>query len=235
MKVVALLQARSSSTRLPGKIFEDIRGKPMLQRIIERIRSPWYDVVVATSTLAGDDRVAALCSSIGVDCFRGSEDDVLGRLCGAACQRGADVVIRLTGDNPLVDRSFVEKLLDEFVSSETDYVSTENYPVGLSAEIVRFASLAIANEHAESPVDREHVTSYIYRRPELFNVQRLQAPKDWSWMRWTVDTPDDLRFVRTVYDRLGDSFDWADVVALIEREPELQSMNAHVRQKVLGE
>jgi len=207
----------------------------MLQRIIERVRSPWYEIVVATSDLPADNRVTELCSSVGADCFRGSEDDVLDRMCGAAYERGADAVIRLTGDNPLVDRTFVEKLLDEFVSGSFDYVSTENYPLGLSAEIMRFASLAAANAQAESLIDREHVTSYIYRRPEQFAVHRLSAPRNWGWMRWTVDTPDDLKFVRTIYQRLGESFTWTDVIDLIERKPELQSINAHVRQKVLGE
>ena len=235
MKVVALLQARSSSQRLPGKIFEDISGKPMLHRIIERVRSPRYDVVVATSSQPSDDRVAELCVSLGVVCFRGSEADVLGRMCGAALQHGADVVIRLTGDNPLVDRTFVEQVLQDFVSGDYDYLSTDGYPLGLAAEIMSKKALADASAEAVSPVDREHVTSYIFCRPERVKVGRVCAPIDWGSMRWTVDTSDDLAFVRAVYGKLGEHFTWKDVITLVEKEPELQSINAHVRQKVLGE
>ena len=242
MRRVAIIQARMGSTRLPGKVLADIGGRTMLGRVVARARraSTLDEVVVATSTLPEDEAVAREAARLGAPVFRGSEQDVLDRYHEAAREFRADVVVRITSDCPLIEPEVVDRVGAEFARAAADYASNnmpQTYPRGLDVEVVTADALARAWREAREPYQRVHVTPYIYQHPELFRLLPVVAGRDYSGHRWTVDTPEDLAFVRAVYERLGDSdlVSWRDVLALLEREPELAGLNRHVRQKALEE
>ena len=240
-KAVAILQARMGSARLPGKSLLPILGKPMLQVIIERVRSAALldDLIVATTTLARDDPIVHLASELDVSCFRGPEEDCLSRCYQAAARHPSDIVVRITGDNPIVGRAFVDHAVSAFLEGEWDYASTSlggGYPLGLSVEIISFATFEAAWREDKNPAWREHVTPFIYSHPERFRILVLKNEVDLSHLRWTVDTPEDLAFVRTVFEHLGCfDFCWQDVIGLIQREPQLAKINRCVGQKALHE
>ena len=240
MRVVAIIQARMGSTRLPGKVLEDIHGHSMLNRVVRRTRQAnrLDDVLIATSTAAQDDAVALECRQIGVPCFRGSEQDVLDRYFAAAEAARAEVVVRVTSDCPLIDGSLIDRVVATFCDQRPDYASNflqRTYPRGLDNEAFHFEGLARAWCEAEAPYQRVHVTPYFYEHPECFRLLAVTHDTDLSEGRWTVDTPDDLRFVRSVYDCFGgsDRFTWHDVLALLAQQPSMASINAHIRQKHL--
>jgi len=238
--VVAVVQARTGSTRLPGKVLADVAGRSMLARVCERLgRAETIDrVIVATTTGPADRAVAAECARLGVACFRGSEGDVLGRYHGAAAACGAGVVVRVTADCPLIDPEVVDRVVLAFLDARPDYASntlTRTWPRGLDAEVFPAAALARAHREARLPYEREHVTPYFYGHPERFRLQSVTGPGRLAHHRWTVDTPDDLRLIRTIYARLGPdgTFSWRDAARLFDREPALADLNRHVRQKPL--
>jgi spore coat polysaccharide biosynthesis protein SpsF len=242
MRRVAIIQARMGSTRLPGKVLKDICGETMLARVVARARraATLDEVVVATTTLPEDEAVAREAARLGAPAFRGDEQDVLDRYWRAAQEFRADVVVRITSDCPLIDREVVDKVGDVFAGASADYASNNmppSYPRGLDVEVFTAAALARAWHEADKPYERVHVTPYIYQHPELFHLLPVVSAEDLSRQRWTVDTPEDLAFVRAVYERLGNSdlFSWRDVLALLAEEPGLAELNAHVRQKALEE
>lgn len=227
--VVGILQARTSSRRLPGKVVKAILGRPMLERQLERVaRAQRLDaLVVATSTEAGDDAIAVLCAKLGVDCFRGSLEDVLDRFYRAARQVRADTVVRLTGDCPLADPGLIDSLIDLHLASENDYTSNtlkRSYPDGLDAEVMRMSCLEAAWRDASLLSEREHVTPFIYRHPERFQLGNMAQARDLSQMRWVVDDLDDFDFVTCIYEALyplNPSFRTEDVLALLESRPDI--------------
>jgi len=240
-KVVAIIQARMGSTRLPAKVLADIRGQPMLWHVLQRTRAAETldEVIVATTTQPSDDSIVAFCRELGARCFRGSEEDVLDRYYQAASQHGADVVVRITSDCPLIDPGVLDKTVRAFLAEQPDYASNSvirTYPRGLDAEVMTLRVLERAWREARQPYERSHVTPYIYESPGRFRVLSVTGDRDYSEFRWTVDTPQDLEFVRSVYARMGrDEFLWSDVVSLLEREPELGAINQSVVQKALHE
>lgn len=241
-RIVALVQARMSSTRLPGKVLADVAGQSVLMRTVHRVaRSRRLDeVVVATSDQAVDDPIAALARRKGVPVSRGSAMDVLDRFLLAARERGADVIVRITADCPLVEPELIDRCVEAFFTQSADHASNayvRRYPRGLDVEVIRLAALKRAGREARLPFERAHVTPYIHQHPELFRLVSVEGEADYVSQRWTVDTPDDLAFVRAVYDRLGpgDEFSWRAVIELLEREPELAQLNAGVMQKALVE
>jgi spore coat polysaccharide biosynthesis protein SpsF len=240
-KVVAILQARTGSTRLPRKVLADVAGQPMLVLIVKRVLPAQYvdRLVIATTQLPQDDPVEALAISLGVSCFRGAEEDCLDRFYQAAEQFGADIVVRLTGDNPLVDFGFVDWMVEQYLSANPpyDYIDStlsKTFPVGLSVEVFSFEVLATAWREDTNTQWREHVTPFIYHHPNRFRVLDLVSPQDYSHMRWTVDTSEDLAFVRRIYDHFGhDRFSWHEVLAVLDQHPEWLEINRHVQQKVV--
>ncbi len=236
--IAAILQARMSSRRFPGKVLADLHGRPMLARQIERVsRSARIDrLIVATSGEAADDAIAVLCAELGVACFRGALDDVLARFHAAACALSPcpEQVVRLTGDCPLADPALIDQLIAHHLGADADYSSNaleRRFPDGLDAEVVRFTALEIAHCEAQLPSEREHVTPFLYQRPERFRIASLRGERALGALRWTVDEPADLKFVRRVFDALYPSnpaFRWLDVLELIEREPSLARENAAV-------
>jgi spore coat polysaccharide biosynthesis protein SpsF len=208
MTVLAILQARMSSRRLPGKVMAPLLGQPMMQRQIERIlHAQRIDrLVVATSARSDDDPIAELCSGIGQPCFRGALDDVLGRFVGALDAQGpADHVVRLTADCPLIDWHIIDRCVDEHIAAGADYTSNaieRTFPDGLDVEVIRSDALRTANTHAQDSASREHVTPFIYSNPDRFRIRHVRQSEDLAALRWTVDNADDLAFVREVYAHL---------------------------------
>lgn len=237
---VAIIQAHVGSTRLPNKVLMDIHGKPMLSRVVERIKQAKLirEVVVAIPTNSSDDPLMRLCRANGWACFRGSEDDVLDRYLQAALTFRADIVVRITSDCPLIDPALADQaiqvLLDGF--PRLDYVSnnipSRTFPLGLDVEVMQIAALEKAWHEDRTPSWREHVTLYILRHPELFRMKGVSSEVNYSDMRWTVDTVEDIEFVRHVFDYFGsDSFFWRDVIRAIEKHPDWLEINRHVKQK----
>ncbi|MDA2933996.1 glycosyltransferase family protein [Acidobacteria bacterium AH-259-D05] len=243
MRVLAIIQARMSSSRLPGKVLLDLVGEPMLGRVVNRTeRAVMLDeVVIATTTKLVDEAIVQLCVACGWPYFRGSEDDVLDRYYRAAKQYQAEVVVRITSDCPLIEPEIVDWIVQEFLESgPVDYVSNglspRTFPRGLELEVIAFDALERAWREDDNPIWREHVTPYINRQPERFTLKAKLNNKNYSHMRWTVDTSDDLVFVRKIYEHFGhDRFSWREVIKLLQSKPELLEINRHVQQKMLAE
>jgi spore coat polysaccharide biosynthesis protein SpsF len=238
MPVIALLQARSSSSRLPGKVLKPILGEPMLARQIERVgRARQIDrLIVATSDGATDDPIGALCKKIGVDCHRGSLNDVLDRMVKAARPYKPSWIVRLTGDCPVADPGLIDTVIEMAFSDDYDYVTNAvepTFPDGLDVEVVRASVLETAWRDAVLASEREHVTAFVHKRPERFRIGHLRHNKDLSHLRWTVDEPEDFELITRFYERLypqNPAFTWGDVLDLVEREPELANYNTkHIR------
>lgn len=240
MGTVAFVQARMGSTRFPGKVLELVEGRPILLWITDRLTlAPGLDrVLVLTSDLAGDDAIASLCRAEGVECVRGAEMDVLDRFHVALGQVDAERVVRITADCPLIDPDVIGDLLalhDRSPGLAYASVATgalpggsgyRRFPDGLDAEVVTATALTEAWSESRDVFEREHVTPFIWRRPERFPAAALECAADHGDERWTVDFPEDLEFVRAVYARLsGEQFGWTDVLGLLEREPGLRQLN----------
>jgi spore coat polysaccharide biosynthesis protein SpsF len=238
MATVAIIQARMSSSRLPGKVLEVFGGKTALDHCVERTRAcPAIDlVVIATTTEARDDVLVDVCRDRGWRSFRGSENDVLDRFYQAATEVGATHVVRITSDCPLNDPYVISELIARYLAADADYASTSyprpTFPLGISAEVVRASVLAQAWRDDQNVAWREHVTPYVYRHPELFSLVGLSCEADYSQYRWTLDTPEDARLIRTIFDHFGARpFGWRDALAAAEAHPEWQAINASVVQK----
>lgn len=208
-RIIGIVQARTGSSRLPGKVIAPVCGRPLLEHLLKRVAtSQWLtELVVATTTLGSDDCVAALADDLGMLPYRGSETDVLDRYYQAASARGADIIVRLTGDNPLVDGTFVDRCVDSFLRfvPSPDYLDTSSsktYPIGLSVEVLGMGALEAAWRETQDPEDREHVTRFIRERGGRFRLRHLAATRNDSDLRWTVDTAEDLEQVRRIFEAL---------------------------------
>ncbi|GFK94860.1 3-aminobutyryl-CoA aminotransferase [Fundidesulfovibrio magnetotacticus] len=231
MSTVAVVQARMGSTRLPGKVLADIEGRPMLWRVVSRAaRARLVDkVVVATSTDASDDPVAAFCLDEGIACHRGPLHDVLARFHGAAQTHAAHTVVRITADCPLLDPDVLDAVVALFRDTGCDYASNverPSYPDGLDVEVMSAKALERAFTSADKPSEREHVTPWLRTRPDVARAS-LTHPQDLSGLRFTVDDARDLAFVREVYRRMapGEAFGLADILELLRRSPDIATIN----------
>lgn len=242
MKIVAIIQARMGSTRLPGKVMLPIGTKSMLTRVVRRVqKSQVLDrVIVATSTQPDDNRIEEECNILNVPCFRGSETDVLDRYFHAAKQYEADLIVRITADCPVIDPQIIDLVVMKCIQSKADYASNcfqRTYPRGLDVEVFTFDALEKAWKEANLSFQRSHVTPYIHRNPDLFELESVTDPSDASAYRWTVDTQEDLSLVRTIYQRLGDhgEFSWQDALMLMQFDPSIPAINQNVTQKSMSE
>ncbi len=290
-RTIAIIQARMSSTRLPGKVLHDIAGEPMLARVVERARRAKLvdQVVVATTTDPSDDPVAEFCAKRGYDFTRGSLDDVLDRYYQAAREYDADIVVRLTADCPVLDSDVVDQTINviarngvtkqspsvnaktasqkkarsdvkfDFVANRLPPPMGRTFPIGLDTEVCAFAALERAWKNATEKHQREHVMPYLYEdtnlkpvglsgsktstlnlatgtSPRGFKIALLNHHPDYGNLRWTVDTPEDLEFIRQIFARFNnDDFGWHDILDLLEKEPKLALINANVHHKTLKE
>lgn len=241
-RVVAILQARMGSSRLPGKVLAPVLGQPLLAHLIQRVRPARCldQLVVATTRLPQDDPIETLAHDLETPCFRGAVADCLDRYYQAAKQFHAGVVVRLTGDCPLVDGAFVDWGITQYRSATPplDYLNSllsHTFPLGLEVEVFSFAALETAWQEDTTPAGREHVTPFFYRHPERFCIGSPASSCDYSSMRWTVDTAEDLIFVRQVYEHFGCStFSWQEALAVVRKHPEWQAINQHVKQRVVS-
>jgi spore coat polysaccharide biosynthesis protein SpsF len=231
-----------ASSRLPGKVMADIEGEPMLGRVVDRARRAMIldDVVIATTTDPGDSEIVQFCERRDIVVYKGHPSDVLDRFYRCAASEQADVIVRITGDCPLIDPDLIDlttrTLLDadpalDFAANRLPQNRT--YPIGLDTEVCSFQALEIAWEEADQRYQREHVMPFIYEHEDRFRVQVIEYEVDLGEMRWTVDTPEDLELVRQVYRNFGrrDDFSWLEVLRLFEEQPELAKINAEVEHK----
>ncbi|MBF0285827.1 MAG: glycosyltransferase family protein [Magnetococcales bacterium] len=241
MKTIATIEARMSSTRLPGKVLRPILGRPMLQWLVERLqRAQTLDgVVVATTVNPADDPIAQLAERLGIGCFRGSEEDVLDRVLRTAQAHHADVIVELTGDNPLIDPRLVDHVVEIYRARGVDYVSNcmaKTYPLGMNVQVFSTAVLAETARSTDDPADHEHVSLYIYEHPERFSLHNVASglAEEWSDVRLTVDTLEDFELVSRIVEALHPTqpdFGLPEILQLLEREPTLRAINAGVAQK----
>jgi spore coat polysaccharide biosynthesis protein SpsF len=227
-----------SSTRLPGKVLADVVGAPMIARQIERLRrcARIDRIVIATSDDPSDDVLAEAITALELPLHRGSLDDVLGRFAGALARWPADHLVRLTGDCPLADPAVIDAVIALHLDQGTDYAANtpahRTYPKGLDVEVMRAACLVQAAAEAVDPYEREHVTPYLYRNPDLFPQVFLSQAAEEGEVRWTVDRPDDLEFVRAVYGALYPArpdFTSDDVRTLVRGRPDLAMLGGDRR------
>ena len=231
--ILGIIQARLSSTRLPGKVLKEILGKPMLQLQIERVlRAKKLDkLIVATSTLVDDDKIESFCKTIGVDCFRGSLNDVLDRYYHAAQAFKADHIVRLTADCPLHDSKVIDGIIDFYQKGKYDFACNtikETFPDGQDVWIFSFRVLEQTWKNAKLLSDREHVCTYMINHPELFKQGSFLRNEDLSSLRWTVDENDDINLITMIYTDLyktNPEFETEDILKLIEKKPELNMIN----------
>lgn len=230
-----VIQTHMSSTRLPNKVMLDVHGKPELYRVLERVRQSRHidDFVVATSTLPDDDIIEEKCREWGLNCYRGSDTDVLDRYYGAVRQYPCDIVYRITSDNPLNDHRFIDDMIDFFFSQNVRYVGGNGKnPVGVGGEVFTAEILEEAARNATDPFEREHVSPYMYMKQDSF--ARFPYPYEEGDIRITMDTPEDYRVIQAVYDALykpGNTFSLRETVDWLRAHPEIRSINSAVIQK----
>lgn len=242
---ISIIQARTGASRLPGKVMLNIGTKPILWWVIERTkRSSLIDkVIVATTDKTQDDIIESLCKRLKVGCFRGSEDDVLDRYYKAGKKYKADTIVRITSDCPFVDPEIIDDITRIHFSHKNDCTMNDtdtSYPRGLDVEIFNFRTLEKVYLNAKRDYEREHVSPYIYEHLDIFKVERIKAVGILRrpGYRFCIDTKDDLKLVRKIYSMLKrskKSITAHNIIGLLDFHPELVALNAHIRQKKLGE
>lgn len=238
-KIIAIIQARMTSTRLPGKTLMIIKGMPMLAYVIKRIAKSKYidDVIVATSVIREDDAIVEYCRKNNVSCFRGDLEDVLSRYYKIAKKEYAKTIVRITSDCPLIDCNLVDIGLEAYKKSSVDYVSNtlvRSYPRGLDFEVFSFEALEKAFNNAKSYFEREHVTPYIgmFHKKNGFKVESIQLKKDKSEYRITVDTKEDYEVMKLLIEKYNaDSLNYMDIIKILDQHPEIAKINKMIKQK----
>jgi len=245
LKIAAIIQARMGSTRLSGKILKTVNEKTLLEYQLERIKAVKNidQIIVATTIKDNEQPIVELCEKLGIDYYRGSEQDVLSRYYETARKYKVDVIVRLTSDCPIIDPEIIDKVINLYLNNEgsVDYVSNtleRTYPRGLDTEVFSFEALSKAYHDAVLQRDREHVTAYFYTNPELFKLQGLKNEESCGYHRWTVDTNEDFELIRKIIESLypiNKNFRMNDVIALINKNMKWKEINEHIEQKKLNE
>jgi spore coat polysaccharide biosynthesis protein SpsF len=241
-KVVAIIQARMSSSRLPGKVMQLIGGRPMLQWVVERARLAACvdEVMVATTTDPSDDTLFNFCRRNSYPLYRGSLYDVLDRFYNAALVSKAQIVVRITADCPLLDPGLLDETVSLLVRENADFAANRlpppwkrTFPIGLDIEVVKFAALERAWKEAKESFEREHVMPYLYDLKDRFKVSILDNDTDHGSLRWTVDTPEDLEKIRKIVDFLPTDhpFSWKDILEVSRRHPEIEELTNGIKHK----
>lgn len=242
-KIVATIECRMTSSRLPGKILLPACGKPLLELMIERLqRVPQLDdIVIATTTNSQDDCLSDIATKMGTGFFRGSEHDVLARVLGAARAAKADLIVEMTSDCPLMDPVESTKVIQKFLDGSYDYVSnvlTRSYPRGMETQIFPTRVLSEVDQITRDPADRENVSLYIYEHPERFILGNVMAPPELAdpEQRMTLDYPEDYQLIKTVFEALYPSnpeFSLYDVMSFLRAHPEVAALTHHLQQKAV--
>lgn len=243
MKILAIVQARMGSTRLPGKVMMHICGKTVLELVVNRLKKvpSLNDIVIATTLKQDDDILVNEAVRLGVPYFRGDEEHVLSRYYNAASQNKADTVVRITSDCPLIDPEVSQSVIRHYLENDYDYVSNtikRSFPRGLDTEVFSMEALEAAYENAYTLDHKEHVTPYIYQHLNQFLIGQYIGDVDYSTYRWTLDTPEDYKLIVEIYRFLnvsGQDFSWKNVIRLMKDRPYLSQINAHIKQKTLAE
>ncbi|MEK7376919.1 MAG: glycosyltransferase family protein [Candidatus Margulisiibacteriota bacterium] len=242
-QIDVIVEARMTSSRLPGKTLFKAAGKPLLELMIERLRRiPEIDnVIVATTENTKDDLIADLCKRCNVACFRGDEDDVLGRVVKAAKRFGTDIIVEITGDNPLVDPGISSQVIKEFLKNEKniDYAANDvmvTFPIGFNTRAFSRALLEKVERSTNDPVDREHVVNYICKRPDEFRMHNIAAkgPLRRTDIRLTMDTAEDYKVIKSVFEALYPSnhqFLAQDIIDYLDKNPDIKNINKEIVQR----
>jgi len=239
MKIILINQARMTSTRLPGKILKEVLGKPLLEFQIERLKRVKLieRQIVATTRNLSDDPVEALCKKLGVECFRGSELNVLSRYYEAAKTHQPDALVRVTSDCPLIDPQIIDQVIEQYLSKNSPNCYAANiisrtYPRGMDTEVFSFQALEEASNHAKSNLEQEHVTPYISKHALI--KASLTYHENKSDYRWTVDTPEDFEVIKRILEfiyPIKAQFTLEDLLEAAKQNPEWKTINAHIEQK----
>lgn len=240
-RIVASIEARMSSSRLPGKVLLDINGAPCLTRQVRRLRrsKKLDDIVIATSTNSADDAIEAWSKTERVACYRGSEDDVLLRVVKAQQFMKSDIVVEICGDTPLIDPLVIDQAISLFESVKCDIVSNTyklSYPQGIDAQVFRLSDLEQVERTVNDPVVREHVSLYFYEHPEQYQLKELSAPPELTRpeQRLQLDYKEDLALIREIYRYLepksGDYFDVAEVILFLDKNPKIAELNKYCKE-----
>lgn len=243
MKIAATIQARMTSTRLPGKVLLPVAGKPLLVHMIERLRrmETIDDVVVATTVNAEDDPIAETAKSLGAGVFRGSEHDVLERVVLACRAHKIDLIVETTADCPLIDPEVSDQVVRKYLEGGYDYVSNvlkRTFPRGMDTQVFPTRILEEVHRLTTDPVDREHVSYYIYQHPEKYRLGNITAPPlcDMPDLRLTVDTPEDFTLIKTIFEALSPknpAFSLEDIMRHLHAHPHLFDINREIKQKTV--
>lgn len=241
-KVVAIIQARMTSSRLPGKVMKEISGFPMLFHVINRVSKSRLinQIIIATTDDTSDDEIQKYCDLLGFTCFRGHPYDVLDRFYHAAKLYNAEIIVRVTADCPIIDPEVIDSLIKTFLESDVDFVANRlpppwerSFPIGLDVEITSFPALEEAWNKAKTKFEREHVMPYLYVEPGRFKTLIVQHEPDYGKKRFTVDTPEDLEFIRLIFDHFSPKIDfsWIDVINFLSKNPQLEKINQSISAK----
>ena len=242
INVLAIVQARMGSTRLPGKTLIDIEGKPLLEHVINRIRYSKMieEIIIATTNEPEDKVIVNMAKKLQVKTYEGSSYDVLDRFYQVARLFKGKVIVRITADDPFKDPKVIDDIVKYFLSHpELNYVSNTiepSYPVGIDVEVFSYQALKTAWENAKDSAEREHVTPYIIRNPSLFKIANYKSNKQLSYLRWTIDTKEDLQMTKEVYNKLylkDKIFYMDDILQLLQKYPHISDINSSVKQLVI--
>tara|TARA_Y100000768_G_scaffold351645_1_gene302696 strand:+ start:455 stop:1180 length:726 start_codon:yes stop_codon:yes gene_type:complete len=237
MRIGIILQARCNSKRFPNKVLKIINKKSILELVIQRLKKiPNISLIVATTKSQDDNKICKICIKKKVNFYRGKTNDVLSRYYEVASKFKLQTIIRCNADCPFIDKNIIEKMLSIFKKKKYDYFSNilePSFPSGLHVEIFNFKSIKIAHKNASSISDREHVTPYIYKNKKKFLISSYKNNKDLSFHRWTIDYPEDLRFVKKVFKqfRYANDFKMRDIINLLKKKPELMKINYNIKKK----
>jgi len=231
--IVAVVQARMGSTRLPNKVLLPLGKKTIIEQVVDRSMSTKTidKVVVATTTQEKDDKLAELCKKKGYIYYRGSVNDVLDRYYQAAKKAGAKHVVRITGDCPLVDPEIIDYVIGQYLKKKVDYVSNSRpsttYPDGLNVEVFSFKVLEKTWKEAKLQSEREHVTPYVWKNPKIFKLLEVKNDEDLSGHRWTIDEKDDYKLLKNIFDNVKD-LSMGGVVSYLNANPDVRKLNAKI-------
>jgi spore coat polysaccharide biosynthesis protein SpsF len=241
MRIAAIIEARMTSIRLPGKHMLPAAGQPMIACLVNRLKRvvSLTDIVMATTIKRTDDPLVELSEELGITYFRGSEEDVMGRVLGAADSVKSDVIVSITGDCPLIDPDLVEQCIRVFLNNKCDYLNnaeTPSYPEGMNTQVYRIETLRKAFALTDDPLDHEHVTLYIRKHPELFYPLWLVAPPSLYWpeLQLTLDEPSDYEFLKLIIEYFAPfnpNFTCEDIIRLIRKNPQWLELNRNVKRR----